>query len=269
MLSLQKILSCECNDSPHCPQFIRESILEVLGQSIRDAGVYEKLAPRFIEFCAEAQVKDVLELGAGSGESTAVFLDAIRQTNQSPPHVYISDLFPMVEVMARTCKRFPGVLTPITEPVDIGDLGDVVSHDMHMVLSAFHHLDTGVARVFLQKVQEQKSAVFIAEPFTNSLRAFVPLFLHGFTGLARNGVFSSRMRLVKFFFTFLIPLIPMCLLWDGLISMIRMYSEEEFMAVVASLPDSGQSYLWQYEEVEVPLGGTASVFTGRPVGTTG
>jgi hypothetical protein len=264
----QKILSCECNDSPHCPQFIRESVLEVLGNSIRDAKVYENLAPRFIDFCTEHHIENILEIGAGSGESTAVFVDAVIRHQQTPPHIYISDLLPMREVMRATAARYPDVLTPLEDSLDIRNPAAAPAHDMRMVLSAFHHFDPEVVRTFFKAAQEQHIAVFIAEPFTNSLRAFFPMFLHGFISLARNGVQSSRMRLVKFFFTFLLPLIPMCLLWDGLISMIRMYDEQGFMEIVKTLPESGGAYQWHYEEVTVPLGGTASLFTGYPVAGT-
>ncbi|MDA3969823.1 MAG: hypothetical protein PF442_00565, partial [Desulfobulbaceae bacterium] len=265
MSLLKNILTFEFNDSPRCPDFIRESILEVLGASIRDAGVYDRLAPRFIECCTEGGIREVLGIGAGSGESTAVFLDAVLQTVHTPPHIYISDLLPMVRVMAETCNRYPDLMTPIHHPVDIRNPSVAPDHDMRMVLSAFHHFDRELAATFLHDAREQKVAVFIAEPFTRSLKAFLPLFLHGFTSLARNGIFSTKMRLAKFIFTFLIPLIPLCLLWDGLVSMMRMYTEEEFMEMVAALPESDQSYQWQYEEVQVPLGGTASLFTGRVV----
>lgn len=259
------LLTFEFNDSPKCPNFIRESILEVLGKSIRDAGVYDALAPHFSRFCEDAGACEILEFGAGSGESTAVFLDAILADTGKPPHIYISDLYPMVEVMAQTCGRYPNQLTPIKESVDLCNPPTEPLHDMRMVLSAFHHFDNDMARDFLRDSQEKGVAVFIAEPFINSLKAFFPLFLYGFTSLVRNGIFSPKKRLLKFVFTFLIPLIPMCLLWDGLISMIRMYDEDEFQKIVDSMPQLEQSYEWQYLEVPVSLGGTASVFIGRPV----
>jgi hypothetical protein len=259
------LLTFEFNDSPKCPKFIRESILEVLGDSIRNAGVYDVLAPRFSRFCEDVGAREILEFGAGSGESTAVFLDAILAGTVKPPHIYISDLYPMADVMAQTCRRYPAQFTAITESVDLCNPPATPPHDMRMVLSAFHHFDTEIAQSFLRDSQEKGVAVFIAEPFTKTLKSFFPLFIHGFTSLARNGIFARKMRGLKFLFTFLVPLIPMCLLWDGLISMIRMYDERGFQEIVDSLPKSKQDYKWHYVEVPVPLGGTASVFMGRPV----
>ncbi len=259
MSVLHKILTFECNDSPRCPLFIRESILEVLGKSIRDAKVYDALTPEFVQFCADAKVDTVLEFGAGSGESTAIFMDALLQTEQAPPHIYISDLYPMISVMTATCERYPQLLTMIPDSVDMCNPPETPAHNMRMVLSAFHHFDTESVRRFLVDAQEQGVAVFIAEPFTNSLKAFFPLFLHGFTSLAWNGLFSLKSRVLKFLFTFIVPLIPMCLLWDGLISMIRMYDEDMLMDIVGL----STTYEWQYKEVSVPLGGVASIFTGK------
>ncbi len=117
--TIKTIRNFEFNDSPSCPQFIRESIQEILGQSIRDAQVYQQLAPYFVDFCQEAGIESILEIGAGSGQSTGVFVDAVLQTGHTPPKIYISDLFPLPWVMAETCKRYPGVMIPIQEPMDI------------------------------------------------------------------------------------------------------------------------------------------------------
>lgn len=262
---LKKILTFEFNDWPKCPAFIRESILEVLGKSIRAAGVYDVLAPLFIQFCKDTKATGVLEFGAGSGESTVIFLDAICQTDDTPPRIYISDLYPLATVMQKTCERYPELLTPILHSVDLRCPPETPRHDMRMVLSAFHHFDTDMARLFLANAQKKGVAVFIAEPFTGSLKAFFPLFIHGFTSLARNGLCSTNALVPKLFFTFVLPLIPMCLLWDGLISMIRMYDKRGFADLVASLPETGAAYIWEYTEVQVPLGGMAAVFSGRPV----
>ncbi len=262
---LKKILTFEFNDWPKCPTFIRESILEVLGKAIRDAGVYDVLAPMFIQFCSDAKVTGILEFGAGSGESTVIFLDAICRSDHTPPRIYVSDLYPLTMVMQKNCEQHSGLLTPIRHSVDLRYPPETPTHDMRMVLSAFHHFDPDVARLFLADAKRRGIAVFIAEPFIGSIKAFFPLFIHGFPNLARNGMLSSKKRVLKLLFTFFVPLIPMCLLWDGLVSMIRMYDKRGFADLVASLPETETAYRWQYREVQVPLGGTAAVFSGRPV----
>ena len=261
---LGKIRSFEFNDWPQCPTFIRESILEVLGKSIRDAGVYDALAPHFIQLYQDADVKNVLEFGAGSGESTAIFMDAVLQAGQAPPRIYISDLYPMTTVMAQTCDRYPELLHPVKESVDVCHPPETPPHDMRMVLSAFHHFDRATARRFLLDAQQKGLTIFIAEPFTENLQAFLPLFLHGFISLARNGVLSPKSRFLKFVFTFLIPIIPLCLLWDGLISMMRMYTKEDFMDITESFPPTAPAYIWKHIQVPIPLGGTGSLLIGQP-----
>jgi hypothetical protein len=45
-------------------------------------------------------------------------------------------------------------------------------------------------------------------------------------------------------FTYLIPLIPLCTIWDGTVSLLRMYSAKELLAL-AHAADPGNRFSWQ------------------------
>lgn len=49
--------------------------------------------------------------------------------------------------------------------------------------------------------------------------------------------------LSRFLFTYLIPLVPLATIWDGMVSFLRVYSQEELKELVASL--QSQDYTWE------------------------
>jgi hypothetical protein len=70
------------------------------------------------------------------------------------------------------------------------------------------------------------------------------------------------LKLSWLFFTYLVPLVPLLVLWDGVVSCLRIYSPRELRDLVDALPDN--DYEWDIGTI--PLGGPAhaTYLVGRP-----
>jgi len=64
-------------------------------------------------------------------------------------------------------------------------------------------------------------------------------------------LFVRPFRISRLFFTYVIPLIPFCTLWDGVVSCLRVYSPEEMRELVESLPKN--SFNWDIGIIKVPM----------------
>ena len=62
-------------------------------------------------------------------------------------------------------------------------------------------------------------------------------------------------RRASFFWTFILPAIPLVLWFDGMVSCLRTYSTSELATLVTSLKPSpdGVTYVWQIGKVRSPL----------------
>ena len=58
-----------------------------------------------------------------------------------------------------------------------------------------------------------------------------------------------------------LPVIPLLGIWDGVVSVLRVYAEAELRAMVEPF---GKAYAWEYRECPTVLGGTLTVFMGLP-----
>ena len=56
--------------------------------------------------------------------------------------------------------------------------------------------------------------------------------------------FFRPFRLSTLVFTYVLPLIPLCTVWDGTVSLLRMYSPPELLALAARADPAGH-YAWQ------------------------
>jgi hypothetical protein len=62
--------------------------------------------------------------------------------------------------------------------------------------------------------------------------------------------FVKPRRVSNFVFTYLVPLVPLFLMWDGVASCLRSYSTDELEALVAPL--RSRSYTFRVERHRVP-----------------
>ncbi len=258
---MPRLHAFEFNDSPACPRFVRESIVEVLGTTLRQGKIYDGVAPVFAEFCERAGADTVLDLCSGSGEPASIFIEALERVGVEPPTFVTSDLFPNLSRMDAVAARHPGRVHVIREAVDATDVPSEIDQPARTIISAFHHFQPDLARGILVDCVAKRRPVFILEPFPRELLRLVSISCSAFFPLLLNPLTAERGRLQKALFTYVIGAIPLAGVWDAIISTCRVYSEAELREMVA---DSGSGFEWEYREVPYSMGGRAVVFYGVP-----
>ena len=253
----------EFNESKWCPRFIRDSVVESLGLILRWGDIYQAAVPLFVLFCRQAKVGKILELASGSGESAAILIDAMQELNEEPPRFILSDLFPNQRALEALTLHYPEIVRAVYEPLDALAVPAELEHDAVAVISSFHHFAPEQAATILADCVKKRTPLFVMEPFQRSMASFAPLLFWGLLAYLINPFLAGRDKLVKFLFTFGLPVLPFIGLWDGLVSMTRMHSKEELMALAKSLPGG---YHWEYHIVPYSTLGRVTVLMGWPSG---
>jgi hypothetical protein len=65
--------------------------------------------------------------------------------------------------------------------------------------------------------------------------------------------FIRPFKIGRIIFTYIIPIVPLVVMWDGVVSSLRTYSVEELKAIVASLNNS-ETYDWDIDKVKSGVG---------------
>ena len=248
-------------DLPRTPRYLRNSIVESLGNSIRWSGVYKHAVPILSEFCATLQSNTLLDLCSGSGEPVALLLDTMKQQNKKLPYVLISDLFPIISKMEKVIEQFPDNIKSINTPLDALNVPDNISHSARIVLSSLHHFKPDQVRSILRDSVEKGKPIFILEPMNRRLLSGLKLGFFFFIAIMLNPIFSKHDRLLKVMFTYPIPLIPLMGMWDGVISVMRVYKEKELMALTSAID---ANFKWRFYNIPVSWRGEISIFIGKP-----
>ncbi|MGK5090572.1 hypothetical protein WDW89_01000 [Deltaproteobacteria bacterium TL4] len=256
---MPRIHAFEFCDHEKCPVFLRDSLVESLGNTFRWGKIYDAIAPVFIEFCQQADCDTILDLGSGSGEPVSILIDVLKKQQLSPPHFTISDLLPKVHAMEAVAARYPGQIEVISESLDATDVPERFDQSARTIISAFHHFPPELASKILFDCVRKQRAIFILEPFPRDLLSLAPLMLPNLAALLINPLLTHKDRILKMIFTyaFLTPLVIGS--WDGVISVLRMYTEDELLDMVKPF---GETYHWEYHKVPIALGGAITAFWG-------
>jgi len=130
-------------------------------------------------------------------------------------------------------------VTSIEDPVDAADVpGDLTG--FRTLFTSFHHFDSGQARRVLADAQRSGEGIAVFE-FTerNLLLWTIPILLIPLVVFVCTP-FIRPFSWDRLLWTYLLPVVPLVAMWDGLVSNLRSYSPAELEALTGD-----DSYEWR------------------------
>jgi hypothetical protein len=249
----------ELNDSPWAPPALREAIIEALSRTLAWGRVLEGLAGPFRQFLHRSGAREVLDLCAGAGGPAAILAAELAKSGRAP-RILLTDLQPHPEAWAALRDAHPGVIDFIAEPVNATHIPAWIGPGRaRVIINSFHHFPPALAASILRGACRGAPGVFIAEGFERNPLGLLPFALTGVPALLATPIFTPRRRLQKMLLVWATPVALAASAWDGLVSTLRVYTEEELREMVAPF---GDDFEWTYGTWDFPGGGRGYYFYG-------
>ena len=250
----------EFNDSPWAPEALRESVIEALSRTLAWGRILRGGVLPFRSFLAATGADEVLDLCSGAGGPAAILAREIASAGARPPRFLMTDLQPQREAWERIRQDHPGVIDFVGEPLDATHIPEAVGNGRaRVIINALHHFPPELAASILRGACERSPGVFVAEGFERNPMRFAAFALAGIPALLVNPVLSPRHRLAKALLTWVLPAAFCASIWDGVVSTLRVYREDELRAMVAPL---GDAFHWTYGTWSFPPFGRPYYFYG-------
>lgn len=236
---MRRLQLFEFLDQAWLPLPIRTAAARYLEAAYRTSPFPALWAAKLARVLREFGVHQIVDIGSGSGGPVALVMKHLAVLRCSP-RVTLTDLHP-----AAATSGFE--YWPI--PVD-GQRVPVELRGVRTLFLSFHHFAPSSARAVLNDASEKGQPICIFEATSRTPPALaatllVPLLVLLITPSIRP---VSKFQIV---FTYLIPLLPLLLLWDGLVSQLRTYSLAELRDLSAGMTSDG--YAWEYGFIEAPM----------------
>ncbi|WP_223642937.1 class I SAM-dependent methyltransferase [Corallococcus sp. EGB] len=240
-------------DQSWLPTPLRRGEADYLHVVLDKTRPYDTVAPQLAELLRMSGTDRIIDLCSGTGGPWRTLLPALRRLH-GEAEVVLTDLHPTPVPELPEGARYRDT------PVDVMRVPEELT-GLRTLFEALHHFRPKQAKALLADAATrgvpiaafeltQRSALYVLF----QILLIVPL-VWGFTPLIRPR------RWWRLMFTYLIPIIPLLILWDGVVSSLRTYTPEDLDELTEGLDANG--YRW-HSGVHRANGMTITYLIGLP-----
>jgi len=209
---MRRIHWFEFGDQPWVPRFLRRYLHELLAYQV--GSIYAPVVPLLNRWIAEHNLQHMVDLASGAGGPWPALLPALDR----PPQLTYTDQHP--QQGPHWHPQSVDLLSPNTWP-DSGGFS---------LFTGLHHLRPQQVRDLFAAVASRQQPLFVAEFTERKPRQILGMLLSPILVWVHTLQVRPR-RLLRFLFTYLVPVVPLLYLWDGAVSHARSYTSEELAAM--------------------------------------
>jgi hypothetical protein len=239
----------EFHDQPWFPSFLRDQTTDALQFIMNTGNLYGPIVHQLGEALRETDAVRILDLCSGAGGPWLTLPKALEQKEGLSLQVCLTDKYPYSETI-RNGKSLEGKRVrfhPV--PVDAMQIPDELN-GFRTIFSSFHHFQPLEARAILQDAVKKRRGIGVFELAGRRARTILLTFLMPVGSLLLTP-FMRPFRWSRLVWTYIIPVIPFVLWFDGIMSCLRAYSLQELVALTSGL--TGQGYEWKIGQERSPL----------------
>ena len=238
---MRRVQLFEIHDQAWFPSFLRDQVTDDLQLLLNIGRPYADIVPQLREAIEHAGTDRVLDLCSGAGGPWAWMADALERECVRV-HVELSDKYPNASARARA-QSDGAKLHYHAEPVDVTRVPRAMA-GFRTLFTSFHHFPPEQARKILRDAVENQQGIGVFEipgrrPLTLLLLPMVlvaDLVVVPF--MRARPIGRAVWRLI---WRWLIPVVPLVLLFDGIVSCLRAYSPRELRELTMGLG----GYRWE------------------------
>jgi hypothetical protein len=251
----------EVNDSSWAPKALRDTIVESLSRTLEWGDMLSGLVAPFEEFVRLSGAREVIDVGAGAAGPARILVKSMLRAGKTPPRFILTDILPQPDAWRAAEARYPAHIAFEPEPVDATAIPDRIAHGRaRVIINAFHHFTPELGQRILADAVAGSTGIFIAEAFDRNPLRFASFIPMGLLALAANPIMTGRDRFTKALLS-LTPALWAASLWDGVVSTLRQYTDEELFEMVRPL---GDRFVWRYGRYSYAPAGNGYYFFGVP-----
>ena len=257
----------ELEDHAWLPQAIRDGITDFLAYIVSRMRLFEQIGPRLGEALVRTRTRRVIDLCAGAGGPWLVLKGSAAHPALRDVDVLLTDYYPNLCALNETRSASGGDIDFIAEPIDAKSVPGRLT-GFRTLFSSFHHFAPDAARAIIRDAVDHGRGLAIFEstqrhPLMLAYMLITPLMV------LLTLPFHRGLRLSKLFWTYVIPAIPLAVMFDGIVSCLRTYTPDELRQLVNGVAGA-ERYHWEFGVQQLgplPIGVTYMI--GYPTNEAG
>jgi hypothetical protein len=246
---MKRLHLIEIHDQDWCPRTVRDGETDYLQFVIATTKPYAAMVPILAAALQRTGTRQVLDLCSGAA-GPWLWLQPVLAERGVSVSVRLTDKYPNLEAFRRSNRLTHQSISYYSQSADATRVPEELT-GFRTMFSAFHHFNPEQARAVLADAVHKRQGIAVFEGTQHSVLAmllmlFVPLMVLLMTPFIRP------FRWSRLLWTYLFPLLPLIVLFDGLVSCLRTYNVEELRQLVAKL--DANDYHWDIGTVKSTAG---------------
>lgn len=243
------------------PSQLRDFATDVLSYFAGSTKIYQVIAERLWEAVVCSKATQIIDLCSGGATPIVTVWEKLVNDSHAVSMV-ISDKFPNLAAFRYLEQKSEGRISAVYRSVDARAVPENLD-GFRTLFTSFHHFQVHDGEKILLDALENNRGIGIFEYTERNfilwgpVLFFLPLYIFCITPLIRP--FSWK----RLLWTYLVPIIPITLVWDGFVSCLRTYSPADLSRMVDQLP--ANKYNWEIGREKVFFIGHVTYLIGYPV----
>lgn len=255
---MRRIHLFELEDQSWFPNPVRKGITDFLQFAANLIDLYKNMIP-VIQRLMDKSKSRLIDLGSGGGGGIEKIYMHLKQEGRDVA-ITMTDKYPNIEAMDSLSKKFSTSIDFVDQPVDARHVPQELD-GVRTMFVAFHHFKPDDARKILANAATNRAPIGIFEATERSFFNFIIKFFDPIAVMLAVP-FIRPFSWSRLFFTYIIPLIPLSLMWDGMVSVLRTYSIEEMNELTSSI--DVKDYTWETGRLKPEKGPSLLYLIGYP-----
>lgn len=210
----------------------RDAYLDCLNHGLRVGGQFRQLHHVYARWAMRNGFGPVLDLGSGGGGPIETMLEQARTDGSKLPLICLSDLHPSQKHFSELVQKF-GTEQLAYQSIPVSACApNGRGYALRSICATLHHFRPELVSQILHVALSESRSLLIVEPLQRNLRHLLLVLLSGPFAYMAAPFTARHWDWRKFLFTTILPIIPLLVMWDGLVSVLRTYTFEEISALV-------------------------------------
>ncbi|GLU42613.1 hypothetical protein Musp01_02370 [Muricauda sp. NBRC 101325] len=207
--------------------------------------MYKPVIPIILKGLEKSGTNQIVDLGSGGGGGL-LWLNSELKKEIPDLNITLTDFYPNIPAFEYT-KAQADNFKYVSTPVDARNVPENLKGLRTQFLS-LHHFKPVDAKRILQNAVDTDSPIAIFEGQERSVPSILAMLFSPLSVLLTTP-FIRPFKIGRIIFTYLIPIVPLFVLWDGVVSSLRTYSVKEMEQLVDSLANK-EKFDWEIGRVK-------------------
>ena len=249
---MRRIQLIEFHDQPWFPRFLRDQVTDALQLILHLGNFYQPIVGRLRRAVEDARAHQILDLCSGAGGPWLWLYKDFDRRDSSTVSVCLTDKYPNASAFTRAQIASRNKILFHAAPVNATEVPQELD-GFRTIFNSFHHFRPREAQAILQDAVDRHQSIAIFEVPGRHILTIVLTLLVPVAGLLVTP-FLRPFRWSRLLFTYVIPLVPLVLWFDGIVSCLRVYSPRELAELTVRLSFANDSeYQWDIGEEHAGL----------------